>query len=369
MSEFTFRAFLRDRRVYILTYVAVGFLTAAVVQLDLWLSGSSLRYANVLYIMVLGLVGLIVFLTLDYRRQSRFFRQLTRSDDQPEPDRLTHLGSAVTLEQQLYADAWARLYSRLSTVFSEERHRTERRVHFLSQWAHHMKTPVAVIDLELQKARKNPATASEPFLQSIAEENERLSHSLQALLSTIRLDDFTSDFKVEPVNLPSLARQVVNDYRHAFIAHGVYPKIEQPSADAIPEQLLTVESDAKWLRLIVEQVISNAIKYASGLEREGRVTLRFVLEGGSTLLEVTDNGIGIPPEDLGRVFDPFFTGRAGRDHASSTGLGLYLAREASERLGHTLAIQSAPGKGTTVRIGFQRDTSIFADVKRSLTVK
>lgn len=367
ITPFSFRAFLRDRRVYILVYAAFGLLTAAVVQLDLMLAGATLRFANIVYILVLGFAGLLIFLAFDYRRQAAFFRGIAAAVEGDTPARASVLEAPATLEQQVYADAWQRLYALLSTRLAEEQARTERRVHFIVQWAHHMKTPVSVIDLELQRARKDPAAAGlASYLDSIAEENERLRQALQGLLNAVRLDDFASDFKVEPIDLLQLTRQVVNDYRHAFIAHRVYPRIEEP-AEGLPRDRLVVDSDAKWLRLVLEQIISNAIKYSAAAGREGKVVIRFYPEGDTTVLEVADNGIGIPPEDLGRIFEPFFTGTAGRKQAASTGLGLYLVREACARLGHTVSVRSEPGQGTQVRLGFQRDRSLYADFRGSLT--
>jgi len=368
MNEYTFRSFLRDRRPYVAVYAAFGLLAAAVVQLDLWLQGATLQFANLAYIVLLGFVSLVVFLLLDYHRQAPFFRRLNRTGDGATLDEMSALSAPVTLEQQVYADAWSAMYRRLRTEFAEERLRSRRRLHFLSQWAHHMKTPVAVIDLELQKARRHADGPAADLVRSIAEENERLRRSLQALLNTVRLDEFESDFKLEPVHLPDVVRQVINDYKQAFITHRVYPKIEQPDA-AAPAELLTVRSDVKWLRLVLEQIVSNAVKYAARTQRDGKVTIRFAHEDGHTVLEVADDGIGIPPEDLGRVFDPFFTGSAGRAHPASTGLGLYLAREACRRLGHHLSIDSTPGEGTTVRLRFARDASIFADLRSAVTAR
>lgn len=380
MSGLTLRAFLRDRRIYIVVYGAFGLLTAAVVQLDLWLSGSSLKFANLVYIVAFGFVGLLIFLAVDYRRQARFFRELSRILESETPDAMSIPTSSVTLEQQLVVDAWRLFYARLSTQFAEERQRTRRRLQFLSQWAHHMKTPVSVIDLELQKARKDPSRSDE-LIQSITEENERIGHALQALLNAIRLDDFTSDFKVEPVDLLELTRRVINDYRHTFISHGVFPKVIAPDPSSTNRERLIVRSDAKWLRLVLEQVLSNAIKYSSPKlqldpdrndaqqddeQRHGQVIITFGREGNQTILEVKDNGIGIPPEDQDRIFDPFFTGSAGRQYPTSTGLGLYLAREACERLGHTIAVRSTPGHGTQVRIRFHDDASIFSGLAGDL---
>lgn len=364
------RAFLRDRRLYIGLYVAFALLTVVVVQLDLSLSGASLKYANLLYILLLGLVGLIIFLVIDYRRQVAFFHHLAESTAR-SLDQMGVLAPPLTLEQELYSDAWQRLYGRLRAELTEEQNRGQKRVHLISQWAHHMKTPVSVIDLELQKARKNvgSAAAVETLLDSVAEENQRLEHALQMLLNTIRLDDFAADFRIERVDLPGLVRQVVNDSRRTFIAHRVYPKLEEPHPDILSPGLLKVESDAKWLRLVIEQILHNAIKYSARAEREGSVTIRFSVEGDETVLEIADDGIGIAPEDLGRVFQPFFTGITGREYAPSTGMGLYLAREACRQLGHRLTLQSTRGEGTRVRIHFPRDPSIYVDFKDSLTAR
>ena len=97
------------------------------------------------------------------------------------------------------------------------------------QWAHHMKTPVAVIDLELQKAAKlELPPAPRAVLASIAEENDRLQSLLQTLLNLVRLDDFAADFRAEKVDLLALVRRVINENRRAFIAHRATPKSKSP---------------------------------------------------------------------------------------------------------------------------------------------
>lgn len=357
----SFKEFLRDRAAYIAAYAVFGVLCVSVVQLDLWISGASLRFVNVGYILLLGLVGLALFLLFEYRRQSRFYRRLLEVASAEELDALVALEEPASYEQRLFGDAWRRLNARLRSELAKELERGTKRVTMISQWAHHMKTPVSVIHLELQKAAKLPAEPGlSAILASIAEENDRLDALLQMLLNLNRLDDFAADLKAETVDLVALARQVVNDQRRAFIAHRVYPKIEEPDPKLLPPELLVVRSDAKWLRLVLEQIISNAVKYAARPDREGKVHLRFERQRDGVILEVADDGVGIAPEDLGRVFEPFFTGANGRLNARSTGMGLYLAREACRRLGHEISIASTPGEGTRVRLRFASDPTIHA---------
>lgn len=371
-----FQAFLRGRRPYILTYTVFAVLAVLVVQLDLWLTGASLRFGNVLYILLLGLAGLFVFLWMEYRRQQPFFRHLSRFTGNEPLDALGVLPEPVTPDQELFARAWHRLYGRLRAELSAERERGSRQVKLITQWAHQMKTPVAVIDLELQRvepsvqalARESPGeglvTAA---LASIAEENQRLSHSLQMLLNMVRIEEFAADFRVERVDLVALVRRLVNDHKREFIVNRVYPKIELPGGDGRQDYI--VETDPKWLRFVLEQILSNAIKYSAPPGGGGRVVFHVdryadrsgddVGRGSGTVLSVSDNGIGITPQDLPRVFDPFFTGAAGRQYPQSTGMGLYLAQQVCRRLGHQISVESAPGAGTRVSISFPDAQVIF----------
>lgn len=359
------RAFLRDRAVYIGAYAAFGLVTVAVVQLDLWLSSASLQWSNVLYLYLLGLVGLVVVLAVDYQRQAAFWHwseersgSCTGSPHRSlSLDELALFPAPRTLEQELFFRAWSALYGRLRTELAGEQERGRRKIQFLSRWAHHMKTPLAVIALEIQKARKHPLPPeSVAILNSIEEETERLNHSLQMLLNIVRLEDFTADFRIEPVDLVELLRRLINDHKRSFIIHRVYPKLE-------PAEECVVHSDAKWLRFVLEQLLSNAIKYSSRPERDGQVVFRLSRAGEDTVLEIADNGIGIPPEDLGRVFEPFYTGSNGRAFPQSTGLGLYLAREVCNRLGHGLRLESRRGEGTRVLLHFPHHYTIFSDLE------
>jgi signal transduction histidine kinase len=359
----SFFAFVRDRWAYIGAYLGFGLLALLVVQLDLWLSHASLQLINLGYVMLLGLVGLCGFLGLEYQRQAGFFRRFASGISQEPLDQLGLVPAPRSLEQQLYARAWGDLYGRLRAELMTERQRGQQQLFLVSQWAHHMKTPVAVIDLELQKAAKQawPAEAG-ALLQSVAEENRRLQDALQVMLNLVRVQDFGADLKAEPIDLVAFVRQFVNEQKRAFIAHQVYPRVEAPAGAP-----LQVQSDAKWLRLVLEQIVSNAIKYSAGLEREGRVLFRCDQAAGEIRLSVMDNGIGIPVADRGRIFSPFFTGTNGRHYPQSTGMGLYLARQICDRLGHRLSVESKEGEGTTLTLHFSPNRALHAGLEAHLT--
>jgi signal transduction histidine kinase len=113
-----------------------------------------------------------------------------------------------------------------------------------------------------------------------------------------------------------------------------------------------VHSDAKWIRFVLVQLLSNAIKYSSGSHGQ-KVTIQAYESARSIILEVKDHGVGIPKSDLNRVFQPFFTGENGRHFKESTGMGLYIVKDVLTRMNHRIDLVSVQGEGTTVTITFE----------------
>ena len=135
-------------------------------------------------------------------------------------------------------------------------------------------------------------------------------------------------------------RQTVRKFAKLFILKKIRLEFQETGA--------TVLSDEKWLSFLLEQLLSNALKYTPA---GGEISVSW--EEDDTLV-VADNGIGIAPEDLPRVFEQGFTGQNGRMENKSTGIGLYLCRRTADLLGHRLTITSVPGVGTQVRLGLGR---------------
>lgn len=117
-----------------------------------------------------------------------------------------------------------------------------------------------------------------------------------------------------------------------------------------------VYTDGKWLAFILEQLLSNAIKYTP----QGFVKIETDKKANRFFITIKDTGIGIKAEDLPRVFEKGYTGYNGHADKKATGIGLYLCRQMADKLGHTIRIESEIGKGTKVWIGFDLD---YADTR------
>ena len=225
---------------------------------------------------------------------------------------------------------------------------------FLAQWIHNLKAPVTVIDLILQREHNGKLTDKDVI--SLKEENSVIYQGLQSLLNLMRIEDFSKDYVPCSVNLLDSINTILKRNKNLFIYNNVFPKIE------IEDKNLTILTDRKWNEFILEQIISNAIKYSSSKECTKYITIKAKkLKKGQEyyiVLKIIDEGIGIPPHDLNRIFDPFFTGDNGRLHKNSSGIGLYMCSIAAEKLNQKLEITSEVSKGTVVTISYVSEDSV-----------
>jgi signal transduction histidine kinase len=199
-----------------------------------------------------------------------------------------------------------------------------------------MKTPISVIHLSIQDL-------DDELLESIDEELDRLKKGLEMVLFSSRLDMFERDFHVETIFLKELVRKLTSSQKRLFIRNRVYPELDiDPS--------LKVVSDEKWLSFVISQLITNSVRYT--VKKGKKIVFRGSQLENKTVLEVIDQGVGIPKSDLPRVFDPYFTGENGREFQESTGMGLYLVKQICDKLGHRVEIESDVNSGTIVRIVF-----------------
>ncbi len=217
---------------------------------------------------------------------------------------------------------------------------------FLSLWIHNMKTPITVTDLLLQRIEQKEIDLSSGML-NMAEENKKLLAQLDHVLNMIRLEDFAKDYVPEQIDLMEELKSIINKNKSIFIYNRVFPKIITELREA------HILSDRKWNDLMINQIISNAVKYSKD-EQGAPKDIYFYIEkeADRIILTIKDEGIGIPEHDLTKVFEPFFTGENGRKGYHSSGIGLYFCQEVSKLLGHSIQLTSKEGQGTSVVITY-----------------
>jgi signal transduction histidine kinase len=215
----------------------------------------------------------------------------------------------------------------------------KRHLQFMNQWVHQMKTPLSVMQLLLQEEKELDKA-------SVQEEMDRLKAGLDTVLMNARLDTFEDDMQIEQIHLRGIVSEIVTENKRLFISKRVYPEIDV-------DESYMVTTDRKWMKFILGQFLTNAIKYTFAPNK--KVFIQAKCHKGRLLLTIRDEGIGIPSSDLPRITKAFFTGENGRKTGESTGMGLYLAKEVCEKLGHQLSISSIRGEGTTVSLLFDNE--------------
>lgn len=204
---------------------------------------------------------------------------------------------------------------------------------YFTTWVHQIKTPISVMrmTLESEDTEEHRALSDELF---------RIEQYVEMVLSYLRLGSGSSDYVFREYDLDSIIKQAVHKYAPQFVRRRIR-LVYQP----VHTQVLT---DEKWLLFIIEQILSNSVKYTP----EGSVTIAVTPE---KMLHISDTGIGIAPEDLPRIFEKGFTGYNGRSDKKSTGLGLYLCKLAADRLSLRISAASTPGVGTTLSLDLHTD--------------
>lgn len=277
--------------------------------------------------------GIILLLSL--RKSRAVCQELSLMQHHPA-DLPDELPAAQSPQEQAYQVLLLALHTDRQKLKSDMNARYHDMTEYYTVWAHQIKTPIAAIRLALQ----NEDT---PLSRRLTGEVGRVEQYVQMALTYLRLGSDSSDYVIRSCALDDIVRPAVRRFAGEFIQRKIQLNYQMLN--------YTVITDEKWLGFVVEQVLSNALKYTP----QGNVSIYMEPEG---VLCIRDTGIGVAPEDLPRVFEKGYTGYNGRSHRKASGLGLYLCREILTRLGHSVSAESQVDHGTTIRIDLRQHKTI-----------
>ena len=330
-----FKAFLKDKTREISLYA--GTVGIFIVVAFLY----NIRMDALKYALLLVALWLLLYIITEYNRFRKKHVLLEGLKQHPQ-ECVRELPECRNLLELDYQELLGIFDERIIELKSGERIKRQDLNDYYGMWVHQIKTPIAAMHILLQSMEEeHPGTAE---LKEMKMELFKTEQYVEMVLTYLRMEDMSGDLKFEKTELDKMLRQSVRKYSQMFILHKIrldYQPVER--------KILT---DEKWLGFVIEQVLSNALKYT---KTDGTIRICLKEKEGKECLVIEDNGIGIQTEDLPRVFEKGFTGYNGRADKKSTGIGLYLCKKIMDRLGHKIWIESEVGKGTRVCLDLTRE--------------
>lgn len=291
---------------------------------------------ELLYPLVITVFLIVIFLIIDFCRYLPFNSDL-------EDLKISENNNirSKTIEQERVGKAlkaqkstWIKNKEQIKVSYEEKQS-------FLISAIHKLKNNVGVINVTLENGDKNTNNK----IRIVGEEVEEITFILDNTLNFVRLGSFYEDFEIVKLDIVQEIREVINNNRNGFISREIFPSI------SCSEEDIFVLTDKKWNRVILEQLISNALKYS----RDGAKEIFFSIERddrNKVVLSIKDNGIGIPEYDIDKIFNPFFTGENGRKNKNATGIGLFIVKNICKALDQAIEVKSIVNIGTEVRISY-----------------
>lgn len=289
---------------------------------------------------VLGTLFISLFL-IDYLRKKKFYTDLLSNIEALDK---SYLVLETLVKPEFYEGEllYQALYE-INKSMSENVNKITEQWHdfknYIEMWIHEVKIPLATLILISNNHK-------DTFDKKVQTQLKRLEDYVDQVLYYVRSENAEKDYLIKEVDLSRVIKNVGLKNMDDLLENKIDYNVDNSNVKVL--------TDSKWLEFILGQIINNSIKYKRNID-DSYIKISVRDEKNKTILIVEDNGIGIKKSDLKQVFDKTFTGENGRIKGKSTGMGLFIAKNMCERLGHKIEIDSIEGKYTKVFISFAKD--------------
>ena len=325
-------SFLKIRKVLIIIF------TGIVVIFGILFYLYDIPFDAIIYGCELSFVWSAVCLFIDFYKYYKRHKLLHINREQFFDD-AEQLPEHMDIIEYDYQELAKELYQAKQELISKNRIAKKELLDYYGMWVHQIKTPIAALDILLQNTERMLYQLDEKEMMqkaiSVSDmkmELFKIEQYVEMALNYLRVEDISSDLVFKKHELDDMVRQVIRKYAKIFIS-------EKIKIDFKPTKACIVK-DEKWFIFVLEQIISNALKYT----KKGQISI-YMKEKA---LVIEDTGIGIPAEDLPRIFEKGFTGYNGRENKKSTGIGLYLCKNIMDKLQWNITVDSEVGSGTKI---------------------
>ncbi|MFZ7119325.1 MAG: sensor histidine kinase [Eubacteriaceae bacterium] len=297
--------------------------------------------SNFLYMIISIFIMFFIYLIIDFSIKYHKLKQFQKLT----PEELTENDIKILGFYNEYMKTIIRFQNESNQIIQTLNKQKDKEMDFVLSWAHDIKIPLSAMKLILEN---NQDQIDYDIFKSTENQILKIEHDIDKILYYIRLNDFNQDYIVANVNIKKIIYEQLKQYSKFFSYKKL--KLNMKNIDHI------VLSDEKWLGFIINQLLSNAIKYA---DENGSIDIFCINDNHSIILTVQNTGIGIKKEDIPRIFNRGFTGYIGRQGNKATGYGLYLSKKLSDKLNHKLYVNSIYGETTSFYLDFSKKDTLY----------
>ena len=329
----TFLDYIKDKLLFILINVVVFSIIAF-----------TLIYINfnivfILLVFVIWFLPLFSYITIEYIRFRNYYLEIEDTLENLDKKYLLPevVESTCILEGQVLNNILKIVSRDMHENINFYKNKQNEYREYIETWVHEIKTPIASTKLVIENDKN---TTTEKINQQI----NKIENFVEQVLYYSRSNNVEKDYIVREVNLENIVKNVVKRNYKDFLNKRIKLELE--------ETYETVYTDTKWIEFIINQIIINSVKYSKN--KGAKIKIKSYKKKSSVVLTIEDNGVGICENDIENIFKKGFTGENGRKFGQSTGIGLYLCKKLSEKLGINITVKSKLNYGTKVNLVFPK---------------
>jgi hypothetical protein len=280
------------------------------------------------------IVSIIITLIHDYLKRKKFYDYINKKLNELDQKYLISelIKDPNFLDANILSDYLYEVNKSYIENLNKYKYSLDEFKEYIELWCHEIKTPITTSKLITEMA----------IAKKVEKEINLIDFYVEQVLFYARSGNPEKDYLINKVNLKNAIDNVIKKNQKSLISKKI--KIKTFKDD------IFIESDVKWLEFIINQIIVNSIKYSK--DNNPKIEIEYKLNKNNVILTIMDNGIGIPNNEISRVFDKGFTGTNGRSKYNSTGIGLYLCKKLCNKLGHDISINSKENEYTKITLVF-----------------
>ena len=326
--------FIGSRLNWILWIIFIHLIFLGVAYIDYDIS-----LGSIIYLILLNFILSIFFFIFTFVKEIKFYKHLEKN---LEPEELKHKSLADTPFQKLMVNYLFYQITKQKRLVTKQQQQISATSASLTDFVHDIKTPVTALNIMLQK-EEDPERR-----KALLFEWSRINEMLDRQLYLTKLESQNNDMYFENVPLKSLIIEEIQLTRNISQSKGIAFEVDFKDD-------YQVYTDTKWCRMMIRQILSNAIKYSEN----SSIYVKTFIEDGHVTLNIKDEGRGISAKDLPRIYNKGFTSTRYRNETTSSGIGLYLVKTVKDNLGIAVKIASRENEGTSVTFNFPNQNEII----------